>query len=42
VPLIAGLAERACELGGDPSSLVRHSEYMRKGIEMAGSGSTSC
>jgi hypothetical protein len=41
VPLIVGLAERAYELGGDPSRLEPRSEYMREGIEMAGSGSTS-
>jgi hypothetical protein len=41
VPLIAGLAERAYELGGDPSRLEPRTEYMREGIEMAESGSAS-
>jgi hypothetical protein len=35
VPLIAGLAEHALELGGSPSRLESRSEYMREGIEMA-------
>jgi len=39
VPLIAGLAERAYELGGDPSRLEPRSQYMHEGIEMAGSAS---
>jgi len=41
VPLIVSLAERAYELGGDPSRLEPHSEYMREGIEMAESGLAS-
>lgn len=41
VPLIAGLAERASELGGDPSRLEPGSEYMREGIAVARSGSVS-
>jgi len=41
VPLIASLAERAYELGGDPSRLEPRSEYMREGIAVAWSGSAS-
>jgi len=41
VPLIAGLAERAYELGGDPSRLEPRSGYMREGIEMVSSGPAS-
>lgn len=41
VPLIAGLAERAYELGGDPSRLEPRSRYMHEGIAVARSGSAS-
>lgn len=41
VPLIAGLAERAYELGGDPARLEPRSQYMHEGIAKAESGSAS-
>jgi hypothetical protein len=41
VPLIAGLAERAYGLGGDPSKLEPRSEYMREAIAVARAGSAS-
>jgi hypothetical protein len=41
VPLIANLATRARELGGDPALLEPRSNYMREGIAAARSGSAS-
>jgi hypothetical protein len=32
IPLISRLAAEARELGGDPTLLVPHSDYMREGI----------